>query len=258
MAIKWDQATDDEIIQHCLRSNPHRDVISELDGGLSIIRISEDAIVKCGFGVSQYEAVNQQRAYEILDPAIIRIPRVYRFFINGLDGYIIMEYINGQPLSSIMNPDAYLEPMAKVLKLFEQVRRDRPGPFHESFAFGQLWLDYDPIAPATISDIEQYYNKRQLKNSDHLNLVGYPLVFCHLDIAPRNILVLEDASLCLVDWNSAGFYPRLFERIALEINVRKENDWNTKLLELLDKLDEDEKAQARLLKQAYYLGQRHI
>ena len=122
MAIKWDQATDDEIIQHCLRSNPHRDVISELDGGLSIIRISEDAIVKCGFGVSQYEAVNQQRAYEILDPAIIRIPRVYRFFINGLDGYIIMEYINGQPLSSIMNPDAYLEPMAKVLKLFEQVR----------------------------------------------------------------------------------------------------------------------------------------
>jgi serine/threonine protein kinase len=258
MAIPWDTATEDEIIQHCLRSNPNRDVISELDGGLSVIRISGDAVVKCGFGVSQFEAANQQRAYEILDPAIIRVPRVYRFFVSGLDGYIIMEYINGQPVSSIMDPDAYLEPMAKVLKLFEQVQRARPGPFHESVAFGQLWLDYDLIAPATISDIEEYYNKRQLKNSTHLNLAGYPLVFCHLDIAPRNILVLEDGSLCLIDWNSAGFYPRLFERSALEINVRKENDWNTKLLGLLDELDEGEKVQARLIEQAYYLGQRYI
>ncbi len=258
MAIQWNTATEEEIIQHCLRSNQKRDVISELDGGLSVIRISDVAVVKCGFGVTQYEAANQQRAYEILDPAIIRIPRVYRFFAHGLYGYIIMEYINGQPLLSIMNPNAYLEPMAKVLKLFEKLQRARPGPFHESLAFGQLWLDYDPIAPATISDIEQYYNKRQLKNRTHLNLARYPLVFCHLDIASQNIIVMDDGSLCLVDWNSAGFYPRLFERSALELNIRGASDWNAKLLKLLDELDEDEKAQARLLEQAYYLGQRHI
>jgi len=257
MDMQWDKATEDKIIQHCLRSNPNRDVISELDGGLSVIRISEGVVVKCGFGVSQFEAANQQRAYEILDPAIVRVPLVYHFFANGLHGYIIMEHINGQPLSSIINPDAYLEPMAKVLKLFEQVQRARPGPFHESVAFGQLWLDYDLIAPATISDVEQYYNKRQLKNSTHINLAGYPLVLCHLDIAPRNILVLEDGALCLIDWNSAGFYPRLFERTTLEINIRKEGDWNTKLLGLLDELDEGEKAQVRLLEQAYYLGQRY-
>jgi serine/threonine protein kinase len=257
MAMQWDKATEDEIVQHCLRSNPNRDVISELDGGLSVIRISKDAVVKCGFGVSQFEAANQQRAHEILDSTIVRIPRVYHFFANGLRGYIVMEYIDGQPLSSIINPDAYLEPMAKVLKLFEQVRRARPGPFHESTAFGQLWLDYDLIAPATISDVEQYYNKRQLKNSNHLNLAGYPLVLCHLDIALRNILVLEDGSLCLIDWSSAGFYPRLFERSALEINIREEGDWNTKLLGLLDELDEGEKFQVRLLEKAYYLGQRY-
>ncbi|KAF2248726.1 hypothetical protein BU26DRAFT_564427 [Trematosphaeria pertusa] len=258
MAIQWNTATEDEIIQHCLRSNPDRDVVSELDGGLSVVRISEDAVVKCGFGVSQFEAANQQRAYEILDPAIIRVPRVYRFFVRDLNGYLIMEYIDGQPVSSTMDPDAYLQPMAKVLKIFEQVQRAKPGPFHKSVAFGQLWLDYDPIAPAAVSDIEEYYNKRQLKNSTHLNLAGYPLIFCHLDIAPRNILVLGDGSLCLIDWNSAGFYPRLFERTALAINVRAENDWNTKLLALLDGLDEGEKSQAQLLERAYYLGQRYI
>jgi serine/threonine protein kinase len=257
MVLQWNTATEEEIIQHCLRSNPVRDVISELDGGLSVIRISEDAVVKCGFGVSQFEAANQQRAYDILDPAIIRIPQVYRFFVSELNGYLIMEYINGQPVSSMTDPDAYLEPMAKVLKHFEQVQRAKPGPLHESVAFGHLWLDYDPITPVTISDIEEYYNKRQLKNSTQLNLTSYPLIFCHLDIAPRNILVLQDGSLCLIDWNSAGFYPRLFERCALEINVRKENDWNTKLLGLLGELDEDEKSQAQLLERAYYLGQRY-
>jgi thiamine kinase-like enzyme len=114
------------------------------------------------------------------------------------------------------------------------------------------------LAPATISDIEEYYNKRQLKDSTHLNLARYPLVFCHLDIAPRNILVLDDGSLCLIDWESAGFYPRLFERSAIQINVRKEDDWNAKLLGRLDELDEAKKSQTQLLQRAYYLGQRYI
>jgi serine/threonine protein kinase len=259
MAIQWDTATEHEIVQHCLRSNPDRKIISELDGGLSLIRISEEAVVKCGFNVTQFEATNQLHAYEILNPAIIRVPRVHRFFQSGLKGYLIMEYIEGQPLSSSTDPDNYLESMAKVLKLFEHVQRATPGPLHESFAFGQLWLDYDPIAPATILDIEEYYNKRQLKNStNHIKLASYPLVFCHLDLGLRNIIVSEDGSLCLVDWYSAGFYPRLFERTALRINVRKENDWNTKLLGLLGELDEGEKFQARLLEQTYYLGQKYI
>ncbi|KAF2245163.1 kinase-like protein, partial [Trematosphaeria pertusa] len=213
--LQWNTATEDEIIWHCSRSNPDRNVISELKGGLSVIRISEDAVVKCGMGVTEFEARNQQRAYETLDLATIRVPQVYRFFASGLNGYLIMEYINGRPMSSFKDPDIYLEPMVKVLKHFEQVRQNKPGPFHGGVAFGQLWLDYDLIAPVTVSDIEEYYNRRQLEKRSHLELTGYPLIFCHLDIAPRNILVLEDGSLCLIDWNSAGFYPRLFERVAL-------------------------------------------
>jgi len=254
--MQWNAATEHEIIQHCQRSNPCRDVISEYEGGLSVIRIL-DAVVKCGLGVSQFEAVNQQLAHQMLDPAIIRVPRVYRFFTDGPNGYLLMEYIKSRPLSSV-DSNAYLEPMAEVLKLFEDVQRVTPGPLHNSFAFGHLWLDYDTIAPVAISDIEEYYNKRQLKNSTHISLADYPLVFCHLDIAPRNILVLENGSLCLLDWNSAGFYPRLFERTTLKINGRMGNDWNNKLLDLLDQLNENEKRQAELLELAYNLGQKYI
>lgn len=260
MTFQWDTATDDEIVQHCSRSNVNRNVISEIEGGLSVIKISENAVIKYGMGVTRFEAYNQQRAYETLSPAIIRVPQVYHFFVSGLNGfgYLIMEYIDGQTMTSVKDPDLYLERMAEVLRCFEQIRQETPGPFHGGVAFGQLWLDYDPIAPTTVSDIEEYYNQRQLKRRSHLKLTSYPLIFCHLDIATRNILVLEDDSLCLIDWNSAGFYPRLFERVALEINIRKENDWNARLLRLLDDLDAVEKVQAQLLKEAYYLGQRYM
>lgn len=127
-------------------------------------------MVKCGIGVTAFEAQNQQRAYEIIDPSIIRIPQVYRFFSHGHNGYIIMEYVNGQALSLAEDPSIYLEVVAKVLKQFEQVRHDKPGPFHEGLAYGKRWLDYNPIAPATISDIEEYYNQRQLRTCSHVKL----------------------------------------------------------------------------------------
>ncbi|KIV98464.1 uncharacterized protein PV09_09730 [Verruconis gallopava] len=255
--IQWETATENEIIQHCSRDNPNREIVSELDGGLSVIKISEDAVIKCGLGVNEFEAANQKLAYEILNPTIIRVPRVYRFFVCGVNGYLIMEYIKGRLLSTL-GPDAYLERMANVLKHFESVQRSRPGPLHESLAFGQLWLDYDPIAPTSIELIENYFNTRQLKKSTHIKLAGYPLVLCHLDIAPRNILVLDDDSLCLLDWHSAGFYPRLFERTTLRINVRNNYDWNANLLGLLDDLDEEEELQAQLLQRAYNLGQKYM
>lgn len=257
MALQHDVATDEEIVQYCLRSNPARDVISEFEGGLSVVKISESAVVKCGFGVTQLEAQNQQQAYELLDPTIIRIPRVHRFFTYNLAGYIIMEYIEGQLLSSVEDPTFCLRAMVHVLKYFEHLEGAKPGPFHGGEAQGQLWLD-ESIAPATISDIEDYYNNRQLRFSTKLKLKGYPLIFSHLDIAPRNIIVLKDGALCLIDWASAGFYPRLFERCALRLNIRRKGDWNDQLLDLLDVLDEDEALQAQLIEKAYFLGQKFI
>jgi serine/threonine protein kinase len=257
MALQHDIATDEEIAEYCLRSNPARDVISEFEGGLSVIKISESAVVKFGFGVTQLEAQNQQQAYKLIDPTIIRIPRVYRFFTYRLAGYLVMEYIEGQLLSSVEDPAFYLPAMAHVLNYFEQFQDNKPGPFHGGVAHGQLWLD-ESIAPATISDIEDYYNQRQLRHSQKLKLKSYPLVFSHLDIAPRNVIVLKGGALCLIDWASAGFYPRLFERCALRLNIRTKGDWNDQLLDLLDVLDQDEAVQAQLLEKAYFLGQRFI
>jgi serine/threonine protein kinase len=256
MPLRYDTATDEEIVQYCRSSNPNRYIIFELEGGRSVIKFSEDVVVKFGFGVYQHEAQNQQKAYEMINSSVIRIPKVYRFFNSGDAGYLIMEYINGKELSTIEDPDIFLRPMAEVLRSFEQIRYHKPGSFHEGPATGQLWKD-PYIACSAVSDIEEYYNTRQLSEGPKLNLKNYPLVFCHLDIAPRNILVLEDGSLCLIDWASAGFYPRLFERCVLRINRRGKDPWNAKLLNLLDTLDEAEMFQAQLLEKAVNLGVRY-
>lgn len=59
MYLQYDIATDKELASCRSQSNLSRDVLYELHGGRSVIRISSDAVIKCGFGVTQEEATNQ-------------------------------------------------------------------------------------------------------------------------------------------------------------------------------------------------------
>jgi thiamine kinase-like enzyme len=71
---------------------------------------------------------------------------------------------------------------------------------------------------------------------------------CHLDIAPRNILYLPDSSICLIDWATAGFYPRLFEVCILNINNNGQNGkFEEMLLKNIGSLTSEEEEQMWLL-----------
>lgn len=246
-----------EIIRHCSRSNSRRIVVSELEGGLSVIQLSERHVVKCGFGVKENEANNQIRAFHLINPEVIRIPRIYGFFSDNRNGYIIMEYMVGVPLHKVTDPFPYAARFATVLSHFSQIQSSKPGPLMGGFAQGILW-QVGSIAPTSIEEIENYYNTKQFKfGSSKIQLKSYPLILCHLDISPRNILILVDASLCLLDWATAGFYPRIFERCTIQLNIRGKNHWNTRLLELIETLDTEENNQAQLLQHAYFLSERY-
>lgn len=61
---------------------------------------------------------------------------------------------------------------------------------------------------------------------------GYiPLVLCHMDLTPRNIMELSDGSICILDWASARFYPHVFEVAMLQLNPFCKNE--DKLIEPL-------------------------
>lgn len=218
MYLGPDIAIDEELISHCARSNPTRSVLYEFDGGRSVIRLSNDTVIKCGYGVTKEEFINQPRAYDLVYQMVIRVPQAHRFFAYMDIGYIIMEFIHGETVSSKWDAQS-CQSIAKALAHFPQIQSDQLGPLSGGLALGLLWIEGDWISSMSSSDIEHYFNARQLQHRQKLNIRGQNFILCRLDIAPRNILRLRDGSLYLLDWASAGFYTQFFEICALRLNV---------------------------------------
>ena len=221
-------ASNDELIALC--ADPAHEVIGGEPYGNQVVRISDEAVVKFGIGVKEEEAKNQSAAYELLDRNFVRVPRVYRFFIYKTCGYIVMEHINGSVFDRLEDPDS-IAITARILDYFSTIRNDRPGPLGGGVSRGLLWPDNEDLSFDTVEHMEDFLNSRISREPGRLALRGYDLVLCHLDIAPRNILVLEDGSVCLIDWASAGFYPRFFEFCIQWINMDKDGkfieSWRT-------------------------------
>ena len=105
--------------------------------------------------------------------------------------------------------------------------------------------------------MEIFFNRRISRSDSKMALEDYTLGICHLDVAPRNILWLEDGSICLLDWKSAGFYPRLLEVCMQRINVEMDGHFNELLLASMERLTDKEEAQAQLVLQAYSNGMKY-
>lgn len=48
--------------------------------GEKVVRISENLVIKHGRLVMKEEVRNQQRAFQLVEPNVVSIPRVYNFF----------------------------------------------------------------------------------------------------------------------------------------------------------------------------------
>jgi thiamine kinase-like enzyme len=237
--------TDDELVDHCY--SPNRNIIHHLEGGITVVRISENIAVKFGYGITEYEANNQQIAHKLVDPTIVRVPFVHRFIQAGEVGYIVMEYVEG----TIGDVDP--SQIASVIAHFGEIKSSQVGPLAGGYVRGQLWTEDLDFTPTSLQDIESYYNK--VLYPQKLKLDGSDIILCHLDIAPRNIISLE-GPICLLDWQSAGFYPRVFEYCALRINQQEPGDVNTSLADGFQ-LTSCEKDQAELILQAWSIFQRY-
>ncbi|KAF2765396.1 hypothetical protein EJ03DRAFT_339118 [Teratosphaeria nubilosa] len=81
--------------------------------------------------------------------------------------------------------------------------------------------------------LEKYLNSRLRSIAEKLDLAKSDMVLCHLDVAPRNV-VLTGQKLWLLNWEAAGFYPRGFEYCALRVN-RGRNGEDSLFAEMLEK-----------------------
>ena len=221
-----------------------------------VVKISESAVIKFGIEVTESEANNQRGAYQLLDPSIVRVPRVYRFFRQGRNGYIVMEYIEGQTLT-LPNNRHIMQRVADVLTHLATISYHIPGPFKSGIPRGLYWPEDEEISFKSMSDLERYFNSRLSKSGPQLDLSNCSAVLCHLDIAPRNILRQKDGSICLLDWEFAGFYPRVLEVVMQRVFLGRDNGFNKILLDYTPDLTEEEEAQAELIMRAYSNNQRY-
>lgn len=189
-----------------------------------------------GPDVTKEEFENQRLAYKLVDSRKVRVPRVYEFFCDEQGwGYILMEFINGKAIDPLEDIDS-IQRVVSVLNYFSTLRYSVPGSLYGGDCRGLLFLETDNLVFDTLDGMEESFNGGLFAHNTKLALRGHELELCHLDIVPRNILWQEDGSLCLLDWASAGSYPRLFEFCVQWILDGKEGSFNSLLLKSMNPL----------------------
>ncbi|KAJ0424991.1 kinase-like protein [Aspergillus carlsbadensis] len=216
--------------------------------GNRIIRISDHQVVKWGPDVTKEEAENQKMAYELVDFRIVRVPRVYGFFSDERGwGYIVMEFIRGGRIIDPLEDAMAIEKAAGVLDYFATLQHTSPGSLCRGPCRGLLFPETEDLTFDSLDEMEKWFNSRLLPQNPKLTFRNCELVLCHLDIAPRNILWQEDGPLCLLDWASAGYYPRLFEFCAQWVIEGKDGSFNSLLLNSIEPLSDHEMKQKEAL-----------
>ena len=190
------KATNDQIISFC--SSPNREIIGGLIEGNFVVKLSENVVVKIGMSVKIEEAINQIMVRDFFDSDTIRVLRVYRYFFRENLGYIVMEFMKGRVIDPLEDP--YLvKRIASVSAYLGQTHAQRPGPLGGGVSRGLLWPDNEEIVFSTIQKIEKFLNSRLSRGESAVSLSNFELILCHFDIAPRNILWLDNETICLLN-----------------------------------------------------------
>ena len=225
--LAWDihTASEEWLIEFCQRAEKDNGIIGGNKEGDRVVKLSHDIAAKFGHGVAASEAKTQQFAHQNVNPSIVHVPRVYRFFQRKdpawhcPKGYLFMEYVPGQALQEldlIANNDI-IPRVAKIIAHLGQIQDSQvPGPIGEGQPEGYLWGDDGAKTTFTCAaDMEAWLNKRLSLQNKSIDLGSDPLVLCHMDLCRRNMILEKNNTICLLDWGFAGLYPRFFEIASL-------------------------------------------
>ncbi|KAF2753937.1 kinase-like protein [Pseudovirgaria hyperparasitica] len=200
--------SNSEIVKACRRP-PHD---HSLGIPSRVVRILSNAIVK--LIVSQAEADNQRFIFNKVNPEVCRVPRVYRYFKHDGKGYLVMEYIEGVCIpANAMTPKQYAI-LARALAHLYSFKRTTPGNLAgEGKCFDCPLPETGVDFMGDVNQMNAWFQSRLLEwdTTYRFNFDPGQFVICHRDIAPRNILWQQDESICLLDWETAGFFPVSFD-----------------------------------------------
>ncbi|KFX94413.1 hypothetical protein O988_06322 [Pseudogymnoascus sp. VKM F-3808] len=239
----WENATDalsnDEIAALC--ENPGVR-INGAEFTRGIAKLSDDIAVKYGEGITDEEVANQNFAYEYSLTSDIKVPKIHRFFRIGYEAYIVMDFVDGVTLDEINcreHPGLIDRLALAIHSLFSQIPCGPPGPKNGGIPRGYLFSEDGALTTFnTIPKLNQWMNKRlrAKEGEPGFDFTASECVFYHQDLAPRNIIMRPDGSFCLIDWEHAGFYPRICAAYCIQFLRLFDGEFSHDLLEALEKL----------------------
>lgn len=185
---------------------------------VSTVFLSSELVIK-HVHVTVEECRNLIKAYELLDPNIVVVPKVYRYFSHNDKIYLVMQRIHGQVRKRIEDLHS-IRRIADIIRHLQTHKSDTPGPLGGGVSRGLWWEEEDVNLRGQVSRFAEYINRRLIGPQQGWTFEMGEFVMNHNDIAPRNIIWMPDGRISLIDWAHAGFYPWILEMVVLEFNTQ--------------------------------------
>ncbi|KAG4436788.1 hypothetical protein IFR05_007722 [Cadophora sp. M221] len=194
----------------------------------------------------------------------IPIPQVYAIYTDKDMGknYIVMENVGGQSLASCwttLDTTAKTAVADRLRDVFDQLR-NLPSPGHQRYygSLGNCKLEDSLFWTSDETDVingpfetEAQLNEAMVRKYLYNNLIpqkaefykrvlllvlqNHSPVFSHADLQRKNIMMRNDGSLVIIDWETAGWYPSYWEyTLAMFTCGRWDDDWHTCVAKILD------------------------
>lgn len=203
-------------------------------------RVGQFYVVKWGSGVEPVEGYNMQFVREYTDVVVPRLFAIYERETSPRtkNTYIIMEYIHGESLEQLWPELAGHQKediAAQVRRIIDSLRQlPHPGYFggvgNSKLPDGMFWTEEsspsingpfateDELIEGIVSKYIQECGDRMMHKAEYYRRVlpktlrgNEKPVFTHNDLQRKNILVLSDGTIALIDWAEAGWYPSYWE-----------------------------------------------
>ncbi|RAH62880.1 phosphotransferase enzyme family protein [Aspergillus piperis CBS 112811] len=188
-------------------------------GGVKIVKISPEVVVKFGSHVTLHEA--KSMVFVDQNTETVPVPKIFAYYSYGpidrdiddygsyYDNYIFMSYVEGQRLDKLKG---YLDELRQIEHRNYIGSVDR-GPLPDPI-LGDLEFKEDDFNNAIINAYQDRAPKRHVKNV----LVGmlasqkrHNIVFTHGDFRHYNIMVNNGNVTGIVDWEFSGWFPEPWE-----------------------------------------------
>ena len=223
-------------------------------GGARIARVHTSAVLKYGREVRLSEAETMQY---VADKTTVRLPQMIQAWEEEDEvddrskGYILMSYVEGRVLSELwpdMDEEAQRKVRLQIVEVIQQLHStavDSPGPIGVDVCNGAVFTNYGAGPFKSIDGLKAWFNERlsvcnqfgRLEMPPFSSSDFQPLVLCHMDLFPRNMILDPTGKIWLLDWGYAGGYPAHFEQAVLR---GRDKGFTDGLLDALGKSDNDQ------------------